>query len=221
MDYRIKDLPQSERPREKLEENGVKSLTDVELLSILLRTGTSGKNVKELSAEILNSYSVSSLSERHIEELKDFDGVSKVKAGQLKAIGELALRMQKEEKQRIESLSDVKDRVRDMKFLRTEKARAFLLSSGNELISEEEFDGCVDSVSISSRKIFRSALKHDAAALILAHNHPSGRSGATEEDIEVTEELIEAGQNLGVKLLDHIIVGDKVESMRKQSRVEF
>lgn len=221
MDYRMKDLPESEQPREKLQQKGVNALTDVELLSILLRTGISGKNVKELSAEILNSYSLSSLSERSTDDLKEFGGVSKVKAGQLKAIGELALRMQNESKEKIASFSDVKDRLQDMKFLEMEKARLFLLSSGNEILQEEEFDGEVSAVSFQPRKIFRLALKKNASAMIIAHNHPSGKAEPTEKDIEATEELVETGNKLGIELLDHIIVGKTTRSMRKNSAVTF
>lgn len=221
MDYRIKDLPESERPREKLQENGVKSLTDVELLSILLRTGTSGKNVKELSAEILNSYSMPNISERSLEELKGFEGVSEVKAGQLKAISEFALRMQNQEREQISSFSDVKDRLQDMKFLEKEKIRVFLLSSGNQLLHEEGFNGEVSSIAFKPQKIFRLALKHNAAAIILAHNHPSGNPEPTREDIETTKELIETGDKLGIELLDHVIVGNSLESMRKTSEVKF
>lgn len=221
MDYRIKDLPESERPREKLRQNGVGSLTDVELLSIILRTGTSGKNVKELSAEILNSYSLSTISERSLEDLKGFDGVSKVKAGQLKAVSQLALRMQNTKKEKIASFSDVRDRLQDMKFLEKEKARLFLLSSGNELIHEEEFDGEVSSVAFQPQKIFRLALKHNASAIILAHNHPSGKPEPTQQDIQTTQELVDTGDKLGVDLLDHIIVGKEAKSMRKSSGVEF
>ncbi len=221
MDYTIKELPQSERPREKLEENGSSALTDVELLSLILRTGTSGKNVKELSAEILNSYPVSSLAERSLEDLKKFDGVSRVKAGQLKAVGELSLRMQNEEKDSIESLSDVRSRVQDMKFLGEEKLRIFLLNSGNELLKEEEIEGSVDSVSLKPRTVFSKALKENAAALILAHNHPSGKAEPTEEDIKTTEELIGLGDQLGVSVLDHIIVGNKAVSMRKDTELKF
>jgi len=221
MDYRIKDLPKSEQPREKLHENGVNSLTEVELLSILLRTGTSGKNVKELSAEILNCYALSSLSDRSIEDLKDFGGVSNVKAGQLKAIGELALRMQNEHKEKISSFSDVKDRVQDMKFLGKEKARLFLLSSGNHLLYEHEFEGEVSAVSFQPQKIYRLALKHNASAMIIAHNHPSGKSEPTKKDIETTKEIVELGQKIGIELLDHIIVGKTPESMRKNSDIKF
>ena len=221
MDYSIKELPKSEQPREKLRQNGVNSLTDVELLSILLRTGISGKNVKELSAEILNSYPVSSLSERSLDDLKEFGGVSKVKAGQLKAIGELALRMQNENKEKISSFSDVKDRLQDMKYLEKEKARLFLLSSGNQLLHEEEFEGEVSAVSFQPQKVFRLALKNNASAMILAHNHPSGKAEPTRKDIETTEKIVEIGNKLGIELLDHIIVGENARSMRKNSAVKF
>jgi len=187
----------------------------------MLRTGISGKNVKELSAEILNSYRLSSLSERSLEDLKEFGGVSKVKAGQLKAIGELALRMQNESKEKIASFSDVKGRLQDMKFLEKEKAKLLLLSSGNQLLHEEEFDGEVSAVSFQPQKIFRLELKHNASAMILAHNHPSGKPEPTQQDIETTEELVETGNKLGIELLDHIIVGEKTESMRKSSSVTF
>jgi DNA repair protein RadC len=221
MSYRIKDLPKSEQPREKLQKKGVNSLTDVELLSILLRTGISGKNVKELSAEILNSYPLSSLSERSLEDLKGFSGVSMVKASQLKAISELALRMQNEKKEKIASFSDVKVRVQDMKFLETEKARLFLLSSGNQLLHEEDFNGEVSAVAFRPQKIFRLALKNNASAMILAHNHPSGNAESTQKDVETTANLVEIGEKIGVKLLDHIIVGKSAKSMRKNSSVEF
>lgn len=221
MNNRVKDLPKSDQPRERLQQNGVNSLTDVELLSILLRTGTSGKNVKELSAEILNSYSLSSLSERSLKDLKEFNGVSKVKAGQLKAIGELALRMQNESKEKITSFSDVKDMIQDMKFLEKEKARLFLLSSGNQLLHEEEFNGEVSAVAFQPQKVFRLALKHNASAMILVHNHPSGKPEPTQKDIETTEELVGIGDKIGIQLLDHIIVGENAKSMRRNSSVTF
>lgn len=221
MDYRIKDLPQEERPREKLEKHGSSSLTEVELLSIVLRTGIQGKNVKELSGEILSSYSLQNLADRSLDDLKSFDGVSQVKAGQLKAVGELARRMQLEEKERIESFSDVKDRVRDMKFSEEEKLRVFYLSSGNEILTEEQYRGSVDSVSIDFRKLFREAVSSNASAVVVAHNHPSGRSEPTSQDIEVTEELIDAGEKLGIEVLDHVIVGKTISSMKASGAVNF
>jgi DNA repair protein RadC len=221
MDYRIKDLPESERPREKLEENGSSGMTEVELLSLILRTGTSGKNVKELSAEILNSYPLGSLADRTLDELQGFKGVSRVKSGQLKALGELARRMQTEEKEEISNFSDVKARVQDMKYLEKEHVRILVLSSGNKLVKEIEFEGEVSSASFSPRKVFRRSLQENGSAIILVHNHPSGRTEPTERDIETTEEIVDLGKSLGVELLDHIIVGEYIESLKSSSAVEF
>lgn len=221
MDYTIKDLPESERPREKLEKHGADDLTDVELLSIVLRTGTQGKNVKELSSEILNTYSLDELASRELEDLKKFDGVSRVKAGQLQSVGELSRRMKKEEKQKIKSLSDVKSVCGDMKFLEEEILRVFYLSSGNEVLSKRNFDGMVDSVGIKPRKIFKPALNQNAVALILVHNHPSGKPEATDQDIHATQEIIELGDKLGVGVMDHVIAGETFFSMREGSQLTF
>jgi len=217
MDYRIKDLPEEERPREKLESKGVRSLSDTELLSIVLRTGTKGKNVKELSAEILNTYSLEEIANRDPEELKEFQGVSRVKAGQLVAVGELSRRLKKEERETIKSLSDVKARVGDMKFLESEVLRVFYLNSGNEIVEEKDIDGGVSSVGIEPKEILREGIVVNASALILAHNHPSGKSDPTEDDIATTEELRELGDRLGVTVLDHVIVGKEVSSMKSRT----
>lgn len=219
VDYTIKDLPESERPREKLEEHGPNDLTDVELLSILLRTGTRGKNVKELSSEILNTYSLDEIADRSLEELKKFEGVSRVKAGQLQAIGELSRRLKKEEREKISSLSDVKALCGDMKFFEEEVLRVFYLSSGNELLKRKEFDGAVSDVNFRPRDIFREAFNSNAVAMILVHNHPSGKASATEKDREVTGEILELGESMGVELLDHVVVGDAFYSMRQEGPV--
>lgn len=221
MDYTIKDLPEQERPREKLHENGPRNLTDVELLSIILRTGIQGKNVKELSGEILDSVPVSSLADRSLEELQGFEGVSEVKAGQLIALGELARRMENEDREQVSCLSDAESMVQDMRFMDSEVLRVFHLSSGNELIAEEEFRGGIDSVELDIQKVFRSALKRGAAAMVLAHNHPSRDSAPTDADLKATREMIELGEKLGVQVLDHLIVGDSVSSLRASTELRF
>jgi DNA repair protein RadC len=215
MDYTIEDLPESERPREKLEDHGVSSLTDVELLSIIIRTGIQGKNVKELSAEILEEVSLEGLADRSVEEMKEFDGVSKVKAGQLLAAGELGRRMKRVEREKLESFSDVEAQVGDMKLQESEIARVFYLNSGNEIVSEKEFEGGISSVDMEMREVFSEGLSSNASALILAHNHPSGTSEATDQDLDFTEEIIELGEKLGVEVLDHAVVGKEVWSMRR------
>lgn len=219
MDYSIHDLPESERPREKLEDNGVEALSDAELLAILLRTGIKGKNVKELSYEILEEFSLEKLSEASMNDFKDLEGISKVKAGQLKAIGELGLRLQREERDKIKNLSDVKARVEDLKFKSSEVLRVFYLNSGNEIVAEKEFEGAVSNVSINPKKIFSEALKNDAEAFILCHNHPSGEARPTEQDIDFTEDLIRSGRSLGLDVLDHVIVGEEVCSMRSSAEI--
>lgn len=219
MDYTIKELPESERPREKLKEHGPDYLTEVELLSILLRTGTRGKNVKELSSEILNTYSLDEIADRGLEELKQFEGVSRVKAGQLQAIGELSRRLKKEEREKVSSLSDVKAMCGDMKFLEEEVLRVLYLSSGNELLAKKEFNGGVSRVGFNPRKIFGEAFNCNAAAMILVHNHPSGEASSTGEDREVTRKLLDVGDKMGVEVLDHVVAGRNFYSMREEDSI--
>lgn len=221
MDYRIKDLPQDERPREKLVENGVSSLSDVELLAIVLRTGIKGKNVKELSSEILAEHGLESLAEVSLEELKSIEGISRVKAGQLKAVGELARRMKREDREKISSLSDVEARVEDMKFFSEERLRAFYLSAGNEIIREEELAGGISSVGFDPRKLLREGIISKASGFIICHNHPSGDPSPTSADIEATRELKSAADATGIELLDHVIVGKTALSFRKEGLAGF
>jgi DNA repair protein RadC len=219
MDYRIKDLPEEERPREKLEDIGAKNLSETELLSIVLRTGTKGKNVKELSSEILNKYSLEEIANRDLEELKEFQGVSRVKAGQLVAVGELSRRLKVEERETIESLSDVRAKIEDMKFLESEVLRIFYLNAGNEIVKEEEISGGISEVGFESQEIIREGILCNAAAFIMVHNHPSGKSESTQADIEATEDLREIGEKLGIDMLDHVVVGDEVVSMKSTTSI--
>jgi DNA repair protein RadC len=221
MDYRIKDLPESERPREKLAENGLSSLTKTELVSLIIRFGISGKNVKELSSEILKSYSLAELADVPADELEQIQGVSRVKSGQLKAASELAKRLQREEKEKIESFSDLRSVVADMKYESREKLRLILLKSSNEVIDIYEQEGQVDSVDFRTRDLLNQVISRDAAGFILCHNHPSGDAEPTQADIRTTEELIEASETVGVELLDHVIVGEDVLSMKQSTDLEF
>lgn len=221
MDYTVKELPKSERPQEKLEKNGVKSLTEVELLSLVLRSGISGKNVKELCAEILNHHSLKELSNQPITELERFRGVSSVKAGQLKAVSELSKRLQNESRMKLENLGDVKSVVSDMKYEDEEELRVFYLKSSNEIIDRKSWSGGISSVNFKPRNILKTAVRKNAAAIILTHNHPSGKSSPTNEDIKSTQKVIEAAKPLGITVLDHVIVGKQIRSMRTCTDLDF
>lgn len=215
----MENIPESERPREKLSSKGAGELSNVELLSIVLRTGTKGKNVKQLAGEILAEHGLHRLAERSPEELKRFTGISEVKAGQIVAVGELSRRMKREERQKVQDFEDVKAIVEDMKFLESERLRIFELSSGNELLNEREISGGVGKVSVQFSHVFSKLLNGNASAVILAHNHPSGSSEPTDQDIEFTEEFRTTADSLDIQLLDHVIVGRRVSSMRKCTEI--
>lgn len=219
MDQSLANIPDSEKPREKLAEKGAGELSNVELLSIVLRTGTKGKNVKQLAGEILAEHGLHRLAERSTDELEDFTGISEVKAGQIVAVGELSRRMKREERQKIQDFEDVKAAVEDMKFLESERLRIFELSSGNELLNEREISGGVGKVSVQFSQIFSKLLNGNASAVILAHNHPSGNSEPTEQDIKFTREFMETAESLDIQLLDHVIVGRHVSSMRQCTEI--
>lgn len=215
----MENLPESEQPREKLSSQGAGNLTNAELLSIVLRTGTRGKNVKQLAAEILAEYRLPSLSERNPEEMMKFKGVSEVKAGQIVAVGELSRRMKREEREKIEDFEDVSALVEDMRFLESEKLRIFELNSGNQLLNEREISGGVSKVSVSFGDVFGSLLNSNSSAVILAHNHPSGKPDPTEKDLEFTREFRDTGESLGIELLDHVIIGRRISSMRQSTEI--
>lgn len=210
-------MPESERPREKLGEEGAEELTDTELLSIVLRTGTKGKNVKQLSGEILSEHSFQGLLNVSRDRLENFEGISEVKSGQLKAVAEIANRMQREERSKLDKLDQVKSETADMKLLDDEKLRVFYLNSGNEVLSRETFDGEISSIRIEPRKILKTAVSVNGSAIILAHNHPSGEAEPTEADRKFTRELDSSARTLGVDLLDHVIVGDSFFSFRSST----
>lgn len=218
-DYRIEDMPKSERPREKLEEKGARQLTSVELLSVILRTGTSGRNVKQISGDILREKELQKLADASIEELKSFEGISTVKASQIKAVGELSRRMKREERQKIEDLEDAVASFNDLKYLDHEVLRVVALNSGNELIAEKDYRGGVDKISVENRRLYEFLLKQSATAFVIGHNHPSGDNSPTEKDLRFTRELYEMGEKLGIELLDHLVIGKSYTSLRRTTEI--
>ena len=213
MNYKIKDLPTSERPRERLKEVGVSNLSDKELLSIILKTGTKDKNVELVALDILNNYKLDDFKNITISDLIKIKGVGEVKAIELIASIELGKRIFLKEGKKLEKLDSPEIIWEYSKYLFTglkqEHFYAFYFNNRNELITNKLlFIGTINQATIHPREIFKEAYKVSAYSIVVLHNHPSGYTTPSKEDIILTEELIKIGKIQGIPVLDHIIVGD-------------
>jgi len=213
--YRIKDIEESQRPRERLEKQGASVLTDAELLAILLRVGIKGSSAVQMGQHLLYHFKgLAGLQRASFLELCHVEGVGPAKAAQVKAAIELGSRLAKskpEEKVVITSPQDVADQVQyKMARLEQEELWVLLLDSRNHhLETEQLYRGSLNSSSVRPAEIFKAGIRQNAAALIIVHNHPSGDPSPSPEDIQLTRMLIEVGQTLELPLLDHIIVGEQ------------
>lgn len=221
MSTSIKDLPDEERPREKLLTLGAKALSNVELLAILLHSGTRKKSVFELSQEILAKYKedgLASLVNSSPKELISIKGLGLAKVTTLLAAIELGLRLAKKpsaQKLAIKRPLDVVNYV--MPRLRYEK-----LDTKNQIIAFPDISiGSLNASIVHPREVFRCAINHFASSMILVHNHPSGDPSPSMEDIHITKKLIAGSKILDIEILDHIIVGDnKFTSLKQQGMIE-
>lgn len=222
---RIKELSFEERPYEKCERFGAEHLTDAELLAILLRTGTKGENSLELSKKILyqscEKRGLISIHNWSMEQLMKIKGIGKVKAIQILCLSELAKRLAKEtaEKQLdFNTPSTIAQYyMEDLRHKRQEHMKLLLLNTKSRLISEKDISvGTVNAAIISPREIFIEALQKSAVYIILLHNHPSGDPTPSIEDVQLTIQIKEAGELIGVELLDHIIIGDNCYTSLKE-----
>ena len=207
----IHDLPSEGKPRQKLLEQGPEVLTMRELLAVLLNTGTTKEDVIEMSNRIIHDYGERSiLAERDPKKLsKDLD-VPIVKACQIVACGELGRRFYDKTESGftvIRSAKDAYDYLQDMRNLPKEHLRGLYLNSHNRILRDEVISiGTVNSNMIHPREVFRAAIECNAAAIVLAHNHPSGEANPSDEDVEVTKQVVQAGKILGITVLDHVII---------------
>lgn len=209
---KIREMPQDERPREKLAAHGAAALTDPELIAILLRTGVPGKNVLEVARDLLQKFgSLGGLSRCTVDELARIRGVGFAKAVQLVAAFGLGQRLAREtlSKQKIDSPDLVNDLLGpEMRRLHKESLRVILLDTRYHLLRVEEVSvGSVNESIAHPRDIFRPAIVSSAYAVIVVHNHPSGDSSPSQTDHSLTRRLAEAAELLQIKLLDHIIIG--------------
>lgn len=208
----IREMPEDERPREKLAAHGASSLTDPELIAILLRTGVAGKNVLEVARHLLQEFgSLGGLSRCTVDELARIRGVGFAKAVQLVAAFGLGQRLAHEtlSKQKIDSPELVNELVgAEMRRLHKESLRVILLDTRYHLLRVEEISiGSVNESIAHPRDVFRPAVIASAYAVIVVHNHPSGDSSPSQTDHSLTRRLAEAAELLQIKLLDHIIIG--------------
>lgn len=210
--YFIKEMPKRERPREKLINNGASSLTNVELLAILLRTGNNRKSVLELSKDVLYKLEgINDLKEITYKELTKIPGIKLAKASTILAAIELGKRLEKIEYSNkvIESSNCIYDIFKYLKHEKQESFYCVYLNTRLAIIKKELiYKGTVDQMVIHPREIFKNAIKNSASYIILVHNHPTGNATPSNADKETTKLLKETADIIGIEILDHIIVGN-------------
>jgi DNA repair protein RadC len=210
---RLKDQPASERPRERLAALGADALSNAELIAILLRTGLKGANAVEVGRQLFQKFgTLQSLAQASVTDLQKVRGIGRDKAVTLVAAFALARKMAHE----LQSESPVLDNPENVVALlrahnwvkNVETLQVLLLNTRHRLIRVDEItDGTIDTLLVHPREVFKSAIASNAAAIVLAHNHPSGDPAPSDADIKVTRDIIRAGQLLKIDVLDHIIIG--------------
>lgn len=214
--YTIKSIPADDRPQEKLLKYGANNLSNSELIAVILRTGSKDENVVMLAQRILNvdGRGLKNIAEGTLDKFKSFKGISDVKASQLMALAELSKRIStlKLEKIKISSPGDAAMfLMEEMRYYKKEYFKIILLDTKNNIKKISEISvGSLNSSIVHPREVFSEAVANLASSVILVHNHPSGESEPSREDISLTNRLDECGKILGIKILDHIIIGDGV-----------
>ena len=213
MNYRIKDIPENERPRERLKEVGVGNITDKELLTIILKTSIKNKNVSDLSIEILNRYSLSDLKDLSLNELKNIKGIGEVKAIELLASIELGKRIFLKKDIKLKKLDNPEAIWKSSRYILADKKQEYFycyyFNNKQELIERKLiFMGTINSSITHTREIFKEAYRLSASSIVCIHNHPSNDVTPSHADIEFSKKLFATGKIQGIPVTDHIIVGD-------------
>ncbi|MEO0115273.1 MAG: DNA repair protein RadC [candidate division WOR-3 bacterium] len=212
--FTVRDLPKSERPRERLLRLGPEALSAQEILAVILSRGTAGKSVMNIAQELLSKFgNLKAIASASIEELCQIDGIGPAKACQIKAALELGKRAEgyPEDLSKIEikTTQDVLRVVRPkLKDKKKEYFLLLLLDSRNQLIRPVDISiGSLDATVVHPREVFKEAIAASAASVICVHNHPSGNPEPSDDDLNLTKRLVLAGNLLGIEILDHIIIG--------------
>ncbi|MEN7973067.1 MAG: DNA repair protein RadC [Verrucomicrobiota bacterium] len=213
---RVCDMPAQLRPREEFERVGAENVSDAVLLALILRTGTRGINVVEVAQRLLSAFgSLTALAKASVKDIQAINSIGPVKAQMIKAAMELAQRLTRESVGESPVVSTpeqaaavLRERAR---VLQKEVFWALMLDTKNRLIGEPQkiSEGTLNSSLVHPRELFKKAVEYSCAAIILAHNHPSGDPTPSSEDIKITKQLIGAGEVMGIKVLDHIVIGHR------------
>lgn len=220
---RIRDLPSSERPRERLRDYGPAALSTAELLAIVLRTGATRESVLTLASRLLARYGgLVGLARSSFGELCGEHGLGEAKAAQLQAALELGKRLtsaQPEERAVVRSPQDVANLLMaDMGLLEQEHLRVVLLDTKNRVLAMPEvYRGSVNTSQVRVAELFREAVRQNCPAMVIVHNHPSGDPTPSSDDIEITKEAVAAGELLDIEVLDHLVIGhQRFVSLKEQ-----
>jgi len=210
--FTVRDLPRQERPRERLLKFGPEALSAQELLALIIGRGIPKKSVMSISQELLVKFgNVKAISQATIEELSQIKGIGLAKAAQLKACFELGRREELEPELKNIDIKDPESVVKAIRASIKDKAKEhfklILLNPRNKIIGISTISvGTLNASLVHPREVFKDAITHSAASVVLAHNHPSGDPEPSEDDITITKRLIEAGKILGIEVMDHIII---------------
>ncbi|MCM3700369.1 DNA repair protein RadC [Paenibacillus macerans] len=221
--YMLRDLPMEERPRERMMEFGPGALSNAELLAILLRTGTRSESAIHMAQRVLSEIGgIRGLVDLSLDEMVQIRGIGPAKAIELKAGIELGRRLAKSrlpESETVRSPQVVAELLMEqLRYLQKEHFVCLFLNTKNHIIAQETLSiGSLNASIVHPREVFRAAIKCSSASVVCAHNHPSGDPTPSAEDIRMTSRLCEAGEIVGIDVLDHIVIGDgKFVSLKEQ-----
>jgi DNA repair protein RadC len=210
--FTVRDLPRQERPRERLQKFGAEALSAQELLALVIGRGIPKKSVMSIAQELLVRFgNIKAISQATIEELSQIKGIGFAKAAQLKACFELGKREELEPELKNFNIKDPESVVKAIRASIKDKAKEhfklILLNPRNKIIRISTISiGTLNASLVHPREVFKDAIVHSAASVVLAHNHPSGDPDPSEDDLKITRKLVESGKILGIEVLDHIII---------------
>lgn len=221
----VREMPEDDRPRERLERLGPEALRDAELIAVLYRTGTRELGAVALAEHTLQRFggNLRTLARASVEELQQIKGLGRVKAIEIKAALELGMRLAEHtdrDRPRIRTAQDVVDLFKArFKHCETEQFRCLLLNVKHEVLKTVEISqGGIDGTAAAPRDVFRQAVREGAAAVIVCHNHPSGDAEPSRDDVALTKRLAESAELLGISFLDHVVFGDdRYVSMKERN----